>query len=378
MTGLTDTIADGAIAGDSTAIIIAMSVSDSAAASDSVSFVFFPGGVVSDSALASDHVTTTIVRQKVLPGDKAKASDKVLLSFGRSVSDSAVASDAVLVSIGPTARDSARASDSVIPSIHYNVLASDSARARDSVATIKTLFAADTASASDGVTTQINRHILVADHASATDSVSGVRRLNLVLSDHAHGVDTPAIQMHYSVVIQDSAEAMDEAIPAGSLTCFVVNTRTNAVTQYNNTQFNSSFQTGRKYVIATDEGLFELNGATDEGNVNVIANIEGGYFDANDNKFSGLKGVYLKVKGQGGNSTPNWLLHLKTGDQDGLEGATYIYQAPANPGLMTSKFRIGKGIHASEIAWGVRNADGQDFDWDNIEFVPMMSGRRVG
>lgn len=373
MTGLTDTLADGAVAGDSLLIALGTSVSDSGTASDSVTFSLKPGMGVSDSAKASDSVSFGSRHTSLNISDSAKATDKVMAGRSLNVSDSATASDATTFTRTVRIQDAAKASDSVSFAINYHLNVSDSAKARDAWTLTRTLLAQDTGYASDSVSVTIMRNMAVSDSAQATDSVDRVRRINLQISDVGHARDTITLYMHYGLVIQDHAWAMDELVFPGTLTSFVINTRTNAVTQYGNFTFNSAFSINRKYVIANDEGLFELNGNTDEGNVNVIANIEGGYFNANGNKFAGLKGVYLKVKGQGGNSTPKWLLTLKTGDEN-----EYVYQAPSNPGLMTSKFRMGKGLHASEIAWGIRNADGQDFDWDNIEFVPMMSGRRVG
>ena len=98
----------------------------------------------------------------------------------------------------------------------------------------------------------------------------------------------------------------------------------------------------------------------------------GGYFQGNSGKFSGLKGVYLGVNGQGQGSTPAWLLTLDTGD-----GRELVYQTQSNPNLTTTKFRIGKGLKTHYLGWRVDTVDGQDFDFDYIEFIPSMSGRRV-
>ena len=129
---------------------------------------------------------------------------------------------------------------------------------------------------------------------------------------------------------------------------------------------------GRKYLGANRDGLYELNGDQDN-TTNVIARIGGGYIQANAMKQSGLKGIYLALRSQGVSDRGNWFLKLIMGD-----GREMIYKATINPGLMVSKVNVGKGVRAGYMAWELQNADGQDFDFDKLEFVPMMSGRRVG
>jgi hypothetical protein len=169
-------------------------------------------------------------------------------------------------------------------------------------------------------------------------------------------------------------QSMDEVIdieillqsPTGSLTTWAINTRTGATTEYHNFTFNSFARMGNKYIAASQEGLYELNGPTDDG-VSVVADIVGSFLQPAGQHLAGLKGVYLGQTGQG-----YWLLKLETGD-----GREYVYQRLSNPGLMTTKFTMGKGINARYIGWELINAEGQDFDIDSIEFVPMIRARRI-
>jgi hypothetical protein len=43
---------------------------------------------------------------------------------------------------------------------------------------------------------------------------------------------------------------------------------------------------------------------------------------------------------------------------------------------MTTKVKIGKGINTTYMAWELIT-EGQDFDFDSIEFIPMTRERRV-
>ena len=153
--------------------------------------------------------------------------------------------------------------------------------------------------------------------------------------------------------------------PSGDVTTWAVNTRTNAVTEYTNYGFNSFSKLGTRYIAASETGVYELVGDDDDG-VPVIADIISGYLQLNATKLSGLKGVYIAMRGAG-----DVYLKLITGD-----ARAYTYKATIQPGLMTSKINIGKGLNARYITFQLTTT-GQDFDLDTLEFVPMLRSRRV-
>ena len=178
--------------------------------------------------------------------------------------------------------------------------------------------------------------------------------------------DTEIVQGIYQGSITEGANIyVLYAAPSGSTTAWAMNTRTNALTEYKNWIFNSFASMGRKYIGASQFGLFELNGARDNEE-NTIADMAGGYLEMGDGKLSGLKGVYLGLNGQG-----TYFLRLDAGD-----GRYYLYQFVSQPGLMTSKVIVGKGLRSRWLRWELVTT-GPDFDLSSIEFVPMISGRRV-
>jgi hypothetical protein len=153
--------------------------------------------------------------------------------------------------------------------------------------------------------------------------------------------------------------------PSGTTTTWAINTRTAAVTEYMNYDFHSFAQMGNRYIAADDEGLYELDGDTDDGDL-IVSRLMGGYLQLNNKKLFGLKGVYIAMRGGG-----RFYLKLITGD-----GREYVYELRAQPNLMTTKVKIGKGINTTYLAWELVT-EGQDFDLDSIEFIPMTRERRV-
>ena len=140
--------------------------------------------------------------------------------------------------------------------------------------------------------------------------------------------------------------------PSGATTTWVVNTRTNAVTEYDNYDFRSFAQMGNRYIAAGSDGLYELDGDTDDGEL-IISRMMSGYLQLNEKKMFGIKGAYVAIRGGG-----RFYLKLISGD-----GREYIYELKAQPNLMTTKVKVGKGIKTTYMAFELVT-EGQDFDLD--------------
>ena len=151
----------------------------------------------------------------------------------------------------------------------------------------------------------------------------------------------------------------------GTVATFAINTRTNAITEYQNYAFNSFASMGLRYIAASADGVFELDGELDDGAL-IPAELETGYYQMAGTKTAGIKGCYLAMRGQG-----QALLKIIAGD-----GREYVYRANVQPGLMNTKINIGKGLFARYFAFNLQTP-GQDWDLDDVEFVPMMRDRRV-
>jgi hypothetical protein len=66
-----------------------------------------------------------------------------------------------------------------------------------------------------------------------------------------------------------------------------------------------------------------------------------------------------------------FLIKLRTGD-----GKSYTYQVNAQP-LRTTRVELGKGLRARYFTYELISIGGQDFDLDEIEFLPIVSQRRI-
>lgn len=153
--------------------------------------------------------------------------------------------------------------------------------------------------------------------------------------------------------------------PTGSFTAWVTNTRTGAVTEYDNYNFNSFARVGNKYIGARSDGIYELLGGTDAG-TSIIAEMRGAYLQFGGTHMARLKAAYIAAHGTDG----TFVLRIET-----LDGARYDYTASARSGR-SSKVHMGKGQRSRYFAYTLTSL-GQDFDLDTLEFVPIVVDRRV-
>ena len=176
--------------------------------------------------------------------------------------------------------------------------------------------------------------------------------------------DAEVLKLLFKPVISEELEISAAYLaPNGNFTTWAVNTRTGAVSEYTNFAFNSFAQSGHKVLAASNDGLYELVGDTDNG-TDIVAAIKSGYMQMNDSRFTGLKAVYLGVRGGG-----EYFLKLET-----PQGST-TYRVIAED-MATTKVWVGKGLRTRYLAFELVST-GQDFDLESIEFVPMRATRRV-
>ena len=152
--------------------------------------------------------------------------------------------------------------------------------------------------------------------------------------------------------------------PDGNVTTWAVNSRTGAVTEYENYSFNSFARMGHIYLGASSSGLYELHGDDDAG-TSIIARLRSGYGQFAGSRFVGFKAAYLGVR-----ATGDLVFRLINANGD-----THNYAVKARD-METVKVQLGKGLRARYFAFELEST-GQDFDLESIELVPMVAQRRV-
>lgn len=360
--------ADSALASDLLEYEVGFSIVEAATANAVLALKYTPdGGLPTQQAIANTIFGVSVVYH-IDVIERAVASIAQKLGFGEAQTFHVVATDAIKATLAYAYEAHAVARDVLAPQVSHQSSLTDHAVARSVATIMNNLGASTSAIASDHVVFSHTAVAAIADSAVATVLLLEKKVLNAALIESALHTDAFMTNFIYNVSLHENvkAQVVNQEPGQSTVSTWAINTRTNAVTQYDNWSFNSFAAMGRKYIAADETGIYELNGPRDVTD-NVVADMQGGFFQPADGKLAGFKGVYLAATGQG-----VWRLVLTAGD-----GREYVYERYSNPALMTTKMEVGKGLRSRYFGWELINADGQDFDLDRLEFVPMMSERRI-
>lgn len=204
------------------------------------------------------------------------------------------------------------------------------------------------------------------EQISLHDAASPVWMLGVRVDDNVDLTQELIAKMVFHPELFSGIELVGGMLDAnGDLSVWAMNTRTAAVTEYDNYPFNSFARLGpQQYVGASDDGLYELTGDDDDGN-DIIAVIRSGYLQFGGTHLSRLKEAYIALRGTG-------QIVLKIITADGMQ---YVYQTPTL-NMVNNKVHMAKGQRARYFQFELVTA-GQDFTLDTIEFVPVVVKRRI-
>jgi len=224
---------------------------------------------------------------------------------------------------------------------------------------------ADGIGVSEVLAKQFRPQPMLVDGIGIAPALSQHLYIRVTIEDSITLDDASILNMIYDGQLADGIQVVVGYVsPDGQFTTWAMNTRTGAVTEYQNYAFNSFAQLGDVYLGASSSGLYKLVGDDDAG-ADIIADIKSGFAQWTGTRLSLIKDIYLGLRGAG-----NYVLKVITAD-----GKTYVYAVNAKDAA-TTKVAIGKGLRARYWAFELISS-GQDFDLDTIEFKPLVSDRRV-
>lgn len=303
----------------------------------------------------------------VTRADVIRIADKISLGFPAALFENVHISSSFQFALGVTLTQAFKIGATQALALTYGLALADELKINGALAVFTGMYFGDTVVIRDTPAQNYVAVVSQSENLLLTDALQNSMTFQMIMSEDIEITDTELVTMLYSGVLTDGVVIRALYVsPDGNYTTWVVNTRTNAVTEYQNWVFSSFASIGRKYIAANNQGLFELDGERDI-TTNIVATLQNGYMQMGGTRLSGLKGCYIAVSGQG-----KWLMKLIAGD-----GREYIYQFTSQPNLMTTKVQVGKGLRSRYFSFILQNIDGQDFNLESLEFVPILSSRRV-
>jgi hypothetical protein len=321
------------------------------------------------------HVVTEQIR--VAPALAGKATYRVTTTGGFSMrprialgwpftaTDGVTIARTITVHRGVSVVEALRLSRSVAPSMSYRVTITDQMRLSDS---LRRFFAGDLLDTVGLVTTHLPYYRFrptLADGVGVADVSSPRLVFRVTAADSINLDDVDILRLVFRPTLIDAVEVSAAYIsPGDTFTTWAINTRTGAVSEYDNFAFNSFAMAGRTYLAASKDGLYELIGDDDAGD-DIIVRIRSGFQQFTGARLSMFKAVYLATRGGG-----DYVLKIEAGT-----GEVYTYNVKSND-MQTAKITVGKGLRARFFAFELIST-GQDFDLESLEFVPISGQRRV-
>lgn len=149
---------------------------------------------------------------------------------------------------------------------------------------------------------------------------------------------------------------------------YTLNLRTAAVTEYENYDFNSLAMVGGRAYGAREDGIFRLEGDTDDG-APIEAFVRTGAL--NFDSLSRVPKAWIGLTSDG-------QMVLKTITTDNGQKKEHWYTMAARPqgAPVESRFSLAKGVTSTYWQWELANVDGAYFELDMLKVWPISIGRR--
>lgn len=194
------------------------------------------------------------------------------------------------------------------------------------------------------------------------------KRVDETLEDGATVAEAVEGAAAFAVTISDGlAFTIVLLIGDEEFTCWVANADTFAHGQYDNFDFNSMCRIGSRYYGARGDGIYQLDGDTDAGDeipwfMSLPQTDNGTAF------FKRVPRVYMGIRNDGA-------IYIRTLTDGGAQ-RVYLFRKRAES-LAGAGETLGRGVKSRYWGYDLIGVDGADFELDQIEFFPIVLGRRV-
>lgn len=161
---------------------------------------------------------------------------------------------------------------------------------------------------------------------------------------------------------------------ADTYTAWVMTPESRAMRSYSNYAFNSYAQFGGRLYGAKDDGIYVLEGDTDDGD-SIHASVRSGLLDFGSRQLKRVERAYLGYTAEG-----SLALRVTTTSPEGKK-IDYTYRMvtpPTAEAPRETRVQIGKGLQSVYWAFELDNSlDGGDFELHDVTVLPIILSRKV-
>jgi hypothetical protein len=270
-----------------------------------------------------------------------------------------------------TLLDRAGAFDSLETFRQLSVQLSLLAAARDLVAGNPAVVLTDELEAEDA--TQTRELIQLLESLEAAMTSQQVMTLVVEETLGVQAADSTETLGHYLANVTDNVGAwLGFRLGDETFTGWVMNTEgEKPLSEYTGYNFNSFCRVGDRFYGAGDDGLYLLEGDTDNGEP-IDAAIRTMMIDFGSPVQKRVRNAYLGYTASG-----KLLLRVRTVDQGQMNEQWYEAQELPAQAPREQMVRLGRGLRSRYWQFELVNIDGADFEIDTLELHPVYLNRRV-
>ncbi len=366
---------ESAVMSDVATYALISGLGDIVTLTDFNNFQYNAGALISEFLSAEDTLLAKFITKPFL-SDTVILTDAVYKELRATLTDSILTTDLLLVVQGVTLVEQFLLQDVPNAAAVYSQTIAEALLTDDNLLWFWGKFVVENFALTDSISRQYQGVVNPADTLAITDAMVDWMVYALSGTELAVMTDiiTPQMIFKGEALVDNICLTATYVSPSGNITTWVVNTRTSAVTEYRNYNFNSFAKMGMRFLGANAQGLWVLDGELDDTQ-SIITKMKSGLMQLAGSRFTSFKGAYLGIRVKDASGTRfhpkgDFILKLYAGD-----GREYIYAfRPQN--MQTTKINMGKGLRARYFAWELI-APGENFDLESVEFVPITSIRRV-
>lgn len=143
------------------------------------------------------------------------------------------------------------------------------------------------------------------------------------------------------------------------------------VVEYQNFPFNSFAKWDSAYYGASEHGIFELTGDTDDGD-EIAAWVRSAINNFGTGRAKRMPTTYI-----GYTSSGTMVLKVVTTANGAKVEDWYTLREKPATAMRDGRIKVGRGLSSVYWAWELHNVDGADFALDTIELMPLLLDRRI-
>lgn len=331
-----------------------------------VAAIFMESIGLGDTLTAQANTASSLTDSATLVGIIQQAINQL-------VADTGLGSDTFSLGAALALVDIAQAVDAQAPTYHSVMLVAELIASLELYNSAPGYDITESGTLTDAYTARVSALVALLETAGAVDTDTGLVYITQAASDTASSTEALTTQGLLTALLTDAALVTIRVNIGGeTFTGWVLNADTLAPSEYQfvDREFNSACKHGDRYLMATDDGIYEFT--EDVGAETVMTYIKTGKTDFGSDLQKRMVNSYMVYS-----ATGNMVLKVTTTEHGHVVTRNYKMVPPSGAVAPdVRRFDLGRGIKSRYWQFELVG-DGVDCDIDEIGMLPVVLSRRI-